>query len=94
MRKIVINKCFGGFGLSELALTEYLKLSTLSREQLSVHSIARDDTVLVKIVEDLGDQSWGDHSELKIIEIPSDVEWQIDEYDGIEWVAECHRTWK
>ena len=20
--------------------------------------------------------------------------WQIDDYDGQEWVSECHRTWK
>ena len=29
----------------------------------------------------------------KIVEIPADVEWQIQEYDGMEWVAEKHRTW-
>ena len=25
-RKVVINKCYGGFGLSTLAIKEYLKL--------------------------------------------------------------------
>ena len=30
---------------------------------------------------------------LKIIEIPDDVDWIIEEYDGAEWVAEKHRTW-
>ena len=32
-------------------------------------------------------------STLKIIEIPDDVDWIIEEYDGNEWVAEKHRTW-
>jgi len=31
---------------------------------------------------------------LRIIEIPDGVEWQIEEYDGDEWIAEKHRTWK
>lgn len=26
-------------------------------------------------------------------EVPDDVQWQIEEYDGREWVAETHRTW-
>ena len=35
----------------------------------------------------------GNHADLKIVEIPANVEWQIDEYDGAEWVSEKHRTW-
>ena len=27
------------------------------------------------------------------VEIPDGVQWEIDEYDGGERVAECHRTW-
>jgi len=30
---------------------------------------------------------------LKIVDIPDGVEWEIEEYDGMEWVAEKHRTW-
>ena len=56
--------------------------------------IPRDDPVLVQIVQEMGAASWGDHAKLKIVRIPADVEWQIDDYDGSEWVAECHRTWK
>ena len=32
-------------------------------------------------------------SELEIIEIPDDIEFTIEEYDGAEWIAEKHRTW-
>jgi hypothetical protein len=35
----------------------------------------------------------GDFAELKVVEIPDDVQWQIEEYDGKEWIAEKHRTW-
>jgi hypothetical protein len=28
-----------------------------------------------------------------VIEIPDDVEWIIVDYDGMEHIAEKHRTW-
>jgi len=55
--------------------------------------IARDDPILVAIVKEMGKDSWGDHARLKVVRIPADVEWEIQEYDGNEWVAEKHRTW-
>jgi len=55
--------------------------------------IARDDANLVSVVLELGEAANGSHARLKIVEIPDDVEWQIEEYDGLEWVAEKHRTW-
>lgn len=56
--------------------------------------LARDDPVLVQVVSELGDQANGKHAELKIVEIPADVDWTVEEYDGAEWVAERHRTWR
>jgi len=29
---------------------------------------------------------------LQIVNIPDDVEFEIEEYDGMEWVAEKHRN--
>ena len=55
--------------------------------------IARDDANLVSVVLELGEAANGSHARLKIVEIPDDVEWQIHEYNGLEWVAEKHRTW-
>jgi hypothetical protein len=55
--------------------------------------ISRDDPVLVSVVRELGDKANGDFASLKIVEIPASIDWQIDEYDGREWVAEAHRTW-
>ncbi|NDB82523.1 MAG: hypothetical protein EB127_07255 [Alphaproteobacteria bacterium] len=56
--------------------------------------IARDDPALVNTVYQLGSDSSTEYATLKVVEIPSDVEWQIEEYDGREWVAEKHRTWR
>ena len=40
-------------------------------------------------------QKWRDGkcASLKVVEVPEDAEWEIDEYDGNEHVAEKHRTW-
>jgi len=56
--------------------------------------LARDDPDLVAVVEELDNKANGRHAELKIVEIPDDVNWYIEEYDGREWVADRHRTWE
>jgi hypothetical protein len=48
---------------------------------------------LVQVVEELGKEANGNYAKLEIIEIPDDVDWEIDEYDGMEHIAEKHRTW-
>jgi hypothetical protein len=60
----------------------------------SDREIVRNDPVLVEIVERLGSESNGLYSDLKIVEIPDDVDWEIMEYDGMEHIAEKHRTWR
>ena len=123
--KIVINRCYGGFGLSHEAMMMYFEIKGIPvypdvypedgddasnqivaywpvKEEdrvvgevfpLSVYDIERNDPVLVKVVEQLGDRANGYYSELSVVEIPDDVKWMIQEYDGIEWIAEEHRTW-
>ncbi len=143
MRKIVINACFGGFGLSEAGMQHYAKLKGLTlypevdkdypallgcsywlvppeqrrvpqdgefygltleetraltaayaAQTLADSDIARDDPVLVQVVEELGTAANGKHAELKVVEIPDDVLWGIDGYDdGSETVREQHRSW-
>lgn len=93
VRYVVINKCYGGFGLSNLAVKEYASLSGITDEEFYDRDVARDDPYLIKVIKDLGSRADGDHSNLKIVEIPADVDWEINEYDGMEWVAEKHRTW-
>jgi hypothetical protein len=46
------------------------------------------------MVEEQGSAMNGGYSDLKVVEIPDDVEWYIEEYDGMEHVAESHRTWR
>ena len=57
------------------------------------HKIERNDPILIQVVEELGKKADGKFGQLKIVDIPDYVEWQIEEYGGMEWVAEKHRTW-
>lgn len=56
-------------------------------------SMDRDDPALLAVVAELGEDASGKHAKLQVVEIPDDVEWEIEEYDGIEHIAEAHRTW-
>ena len=86
MVKIVINRCYGGFGLSEKAM-KFLGIGS------EWPDIARNDPKLVECVEKLGEEANDTCAELKVVEIPDDVNWEIGEYDGLEWVEEVHRRW-
>jgi len=139
--KVVINRCFGGFGLSHEATLRYFEIKGIdvypeqdnaiwklwtywivkpedriesregeafyamsmqerqaynkahSEQTVYPREIERHDPVLVQVVEELGHKAWGSHAELKVVEIPDDVEYIIEEYDGLEHIAEVHRTW-
>lgn len=150
MAQIVINKCYGGFGLSdaaEEALIGKCEHTTLVEpieyyggpgsayyeankdrkspdewRQSYERDLERSKTgsgllitrfhdgkvicddhrnesnrscpELIKVVEALGEkESSGQLAELRIVEIPDGVNWELSEYDGIESVHEVHRTW-
>lgn len=155
--KIVINKCFGGFGLSPLAIQEIAKLQgkkcyffvqdiqkglsskyipatieqaekalifyaftiknpnkyfhkkewsemTLEERQKEneLHNklmvdrggYERHDPFLVKVVEKLKDKANGKFAKLAVVEIPDGTDYEISDYDGLEHIAEKHRTWR
>ena len=106
--KIVINRCFGGFGLSsrahaliakrkgwQHACDDWDKDYWYSSSGNAVYEsyLKRDDSDLVAVVEELKEDANGDHAELKIVDVPDNVDWFIHEYDGIEEVHERHRSW-
>lgn len=143
VKKVVINKCYGGFGLSlsgakhlaklkgyeklyfykyDYSTGDLVKMSSEELEQedldlifqiytkdmgdiivdnnahefrftLADYDDTRDDKDLVATVEELGSKVNSKYSDLKVVEIPDGVEFTIESYDGVEWVAEKHRTW-
>jgi hypothetical protein len=110
--KIVINGCYGGFGLSREAVLLARELSgnpkwggatikgdiyddtgKICDTDFGHVDVERNDEILVKVVEQLIEKANGNYAELKIVEIPDGIEWEIDEYDGIESVHEKYRSW-
>lgn len=116
--KVVINKDFGGFGLSDAAFEKLLERKGVAYEKSEeekygmTHYYAaghmgddehylspyefyenRADADLIAVVEEMGEAAHGRFSSLKVIEIPDDIEWHVHEYDGLEHIAENHRTW-
>lgn len=94
MKKIAINVCHGGFGLSREGMTLYRELANVPDDfPLYAWDIPRDDENLIRVIEELKDASYDRFAQLKVVEIPDDVEWEIGKHDGVEWVAEQHRKW-
>jgi len=105
--KIVINTCYGGFGLSDSAMKRLIELGYTGLTEVEdaeakrygvnyygVNAIERTDPLLVQVVEELGEKADTRFSSLKVIEIPDDVKYRIEEYDGVEWIAEDCREWR
>ena len=123
--KVIINNCYGGFGLSKKAFawlienkgwrvtdfneagdyvdnTAHLVRKSnqyrLDEEDPAYYFVGERDNLrinadVMEVIEKLREEADGPHAELKIVHVPDDVEWQVKEYDGMEWVAEKHRTW-
>ncbi len=112
--KVVINTCYGGFGISrdaflrlrelgqkdaleEADFGEYWSDGSGPRENWSnffCSDISRTDEYLIQVVKELKEKANCEISKLKIVNIPNNVDWEIKEYDGKEWIAEKHRTWR
>ena len=107
MREIVINTCYGGFGLSDKAIEMFcdIKKQKGESDKYTVYiddfngskymhpDPERDDVDLVKVVKKLKKESFGYFAELKIVKIAEDIDWEIDADDGAEDVVEKHRRW-
>lgn len=141
--KVVINRCFGGFGLSKEACQRYWDIKgqqvwieddtkfksfglftvwlvppedrleskegeafySMSMEERKAYNekhseqtwyyrdVDRNDPILVQLVEENSELYSGRCAELAVVEIPDGVDYEIEEYDGREHVAETHRTW-
>lgn len=85
--KIVVNKCYGGFHLSNKAEDMLAKAVGVETQCIWGRNY-REHPALVSIVEKLGVEAYDDDvSELEIVEIPDDAtDWELNEYDGYEEV--------
>lgn len=117
--KVVINKCFGGFDLSdkaherlmELGVKYYKSFDDMPKQNKELYVVDsgtsgfgkyysnfsdyenRTNPLLIQVVEELKEEANGRFGELRVVEIPDGIQWEIDEYDGIETLHELHRSW-
>ena len=91
--KIVINKCYGGFGVSEECEKRIAELQGPNVDENYYDDNLRSHPLLVQAVEELGDRANGPYAKLVVIEIPDDVKFTLEEYDGMESIHEEHREW-
>lgn len=81
--KFILNKCFGGFMVSDIA-AKALGL----RDGWEADDLDRNDPDLVKVVETLGKDASGKWAALCVVEIPDNAtDWELDEYDGAESIT-------
>ena len=100
--KIVVNRDYGGFGLTKAVFKElgikwegygYLDNDALGIESDNYNAY-RTDSRLIAAIEKVGiEESTAALAKLEIIDISDGIEWEIDNYDGIETVHEQHRSW-
>ena len=89
-KKVLLNKDYGGFKISDEVQKEYF-----SRTGIEISKYCndkREDEVLIDIVERLGEKV-NVYSELVIVEIPEDLDYVIDDYDGFETLHEEVKEW-
>ena len=87
--KIIINTCYGKFTLSK-EVCQILNCDPYDDN-------LRTNSKLIRMMEKKGSKYCsGKHSDLKVVEIPDDVKWQIEKYNGMEWISEVevYRIWR
>lgn len=133
-KKVVVNKCFGGFGLSSEAVIRLIEMNCDSIKSMSLNEYTggksklissekfnklrdgyevgwiegvlykddyvyfyqddnREDLDLIFVVETMKEKASSNLSRLEIVEIPKNVDYVIDEYDGLESIHEKHKSW-
>lgn len=99
MTKIAISGSYIGFLLSEDAINEVNMRKGTNYTTTDIQRINRSDQDLIAAIEKLGDKANGisnwtkTKTDIRIIEIPDGIEWEILDYDNIECVQEVARRW-
>lgn len=136
--KVILNKCYGGFCVSQEAHELYAKKKGIKilpymikfengtgkyQKANDINSVItayftkdfgyftemsdddlkgkrfyldgeyREDPVLIEVVEELGDRASGRFSKLVVVDIPDGMEYEIDDYDGIETLHQKIEKW-
>ena len=92
--KVVVNRCYGGFSLSEEAEARYNKYAEAAGlPPFDVYECPRHCPFLIQVVEEMGGKVDGSFSNLQIVSIEGN-QYRIREYDGMESVETPEsQTW-
>lgn len=137
MKKVILNKSYGGFGISRMGYELYAKKKNLdlymyetefkgehcfykktdndalftqyftkdfgdnvdiSEEDYKNYNLYldkgyREDPILIEVIEELKEKANSNFSDLKIVEIPDDLDYVIDDYDGLETLHQRVQEW-
>lgn len=100
--KVAINRDWGGFGVSEAVYDElgieWDDYGGIGNKELGIDSnnyhAYRSDKRFIAAIEKVGpNNASGDLACIEIRTIPDDIDWEIEDYDGMESIHECHRSW-
>ncbi len=95
--QVVINTSYSNFAISADAISLIQKKikNPKAKSQINAYSFDNDrsNPLLVEAVQKLGAKANGLYTTLKIVEIPDDIEWQVDAINGKEVIREKHRVW-
>lgn len=88
--KVAVNHCYGGFSVTKQVYDEL----GIEWDGYGYINLERSDPKLIEAIEKVGAKlSSGRCAKIEIVEIPDDVKYFIDEYDGYESIHEEHRSW-
>ena len=81
--KVVLNGCYGGFGLSQVAVARLKELGVKYEDDYEYNEMERNDPLLIQVVEELGEEASDDCSRLHVAEVNTPL-YIIEEHDGLE----------
>ena len=100
--KVAINKCFGGFSVSKEVYKElgikWDGYGYIGNDDLGIkgdnYNAYRSYPRFIEALEKVDkDKCSGSLAKVVIVEIPDEIEFEIDDYDGQESIHEKHRSW-
>lgn len=85
LKKVVINVCCGGYGVSKACVAELEKIKGTKFDE-GWDEPERDDADFIRLIEEGRINCNAQYSKLKIVEVDVSREWEITVYDGTEGI--------
>ncbi len=92
--KVIFDRTLSGASFPDSNIDLLQEIRSLGRYWDVNWTGERDDPMVIRVVEELGEKANGKHAKLKVVEIPDGTKYTVEEYDGNEHIAEAHETWE